>query len=200
MVLPPRRSSGTLFQKPIGHSKTCGGTGARFAENQKNSTDTHIHPRRTRIDPLHRLSLRVTLVYLILIAALLSIAVLTDLRTREIPDWVSVAMLGLAILAAVFGWAGVRWWMVPSGFLVGLLIGVALYRFAHFGGGDAKLIAALGAALGPVALLFVLFWMALAGGILALVAATRGRSDYAYAPAICLGFAGYLVYPAGVFW
>lgn len=159
-----------------------------------------VHPRRTRIDPLHRLSLRVSTLYLISIAALLSAAVAIDLRTREIPDSISLLLIGLAILAATFGWAGVRPWMVPTGLILGLLTGLALYRFAHFGGGDAKLVAAVGAAVGPVALLFVLFWMALAGGLLALIAATRGHQDYAYAPAIGLGFAGYLVYPAGVFW
>ena len=139
-----------------------------------------------------------TLLYLLVIFTLLSIAVVSDLRTREIPDGVSVVLLLVAIAAATFGWAELRWWMVFGGAGAGLLVGLLLFRFAHVGGGDAKLIIGLGAALGPVALLFVLFWMALAGGLLALVAAARGRRDYAYAPAILAGFGGYLVYPVGV--
>jgi prepilin peptidase CpaA len=130
---------------------------------------------------------------------LLGIATWCDLRTREIPDWISVALVLIGITAAGFGWAGVRWWMVLSGLLLGVLIGFALFRFAKFGGGDAKLIAGIGAILGPVGLLFSLFWMAVAGGVLALIAMIRGQRDYAYGPAIAAGYVAYLVYPGGVF-
>jgi Flp pilus assembly protein protease CpaA len=106
------------------------------------------------------------------------------------PFWVASARQPVA--------ANIRWWMVISGGLVGLAVGATLFRFAKLGGGDAKLIAALGALLGPVGLWFALFWMALAGGGLALIAAARGQRDYAYAPAIAIGFAAYLVYPGGL--
>lgn len=130
--------------------------------------------------------------------ALLMIATWCDSRTTEIPDWISVALLLLAVLAGGFGWAGIRWWMVVSGAAAGLMIGYALFRLGNFGGGDAKLIAAIGALLGPVGLLFLLFWMAIAGGVLALIAMARGQRDYAYGPAIAAGYCGYLVWPAGM--
>ena len=136
---------------------------------------------------------------LIVPVVLLLIATWCDLRTREIPDWISVALVLMGITAAGFGWAGVRWWMVLSGLLLGFLIGVAFFHFAGFGGGDAKLIAGIGAILGPVGLLFSLFWMAVAGGVLALLAMIRGQRDYAYGPAIAAGYIAYLVYPGGVF-
>lgn len=79
-------------------------------------------------------------------------------------------MTGLACMAAAFSWADVRWWMVGSGAALGLLVSVVLFYVSNFGGGDAKLIIGLGALLGPVALWIVLFWMALAGGVLALIA------------------------------
>ena len=140
---------------------------------------------------------------LVVPVVLLLIATWSDLRTREIPDWISVALVLIGITAAGFGWAGVRWWMVLSGLLLGFLIGLALFHFAGFGGGDAKLIAGIGAILGPVGLLISLFWMAVAGGVLALIAMIRGQRDYAYGPAILAGYIGYLVYPGGVvlvFW
>ncbi|MEZ6129757.1 MAG: prepilin peptidase [Planctomycetaceae bacterium] len=135
---------------------------------------------------------------LLLPLILLAVAAVIDLRTREVPDWITVALVLFAASAAWFGWAGIRWWMVGSGAALGLVVGLALHRFAGFGGGDGKLIAGIGAFLGPVGLLFVLFWMALAGGVLALVAMYRGQRDYAYGPAILLGYIGYLVYPADV--
>ena len=135
---------------------------------------------------------------LIVPAVLLTIATWSDLRTREIPDWISVALILTGVAAAGFGWASIRWWMVLTGCLLGLVIGLALSHFAKFGGGDAKLIAGIGAILGPVGLLFSLFWMAILGGVLALVAMIRGQRDYAYGPAILSGYVGYLVYPGGV--
>jgi prepilin peptidase CpaA len=76
--------------------------------------------------------------------------------------------------------------------LVGLTVGYLLFRFAELGGGDAKLIAALGLLVGPVGLLIVLFGMAIAGGVLSLVAMARGHRDFAYGPAITAGFVGYV--------
>lgn len=129
---------------------------------------------------------------------LLVTASIADLRTREIPNWISGLMMLIAVNAACFGWGGLRWWLVLTGALAGMALGYASVRFAQFGGGDAKLIAALGALLGPVGLLFLLFWMALAGGVLALIAAARGQRDYAYAPAIAVGYLAYLVWPVGL--
>ena len=126
------------------------------------------------------------------------IAAVWDLRTREIPNSFSFALVLVAVVAATFGLAGVQGWMVATGALLGLAIGYALFRFAKFGGGDAKLIAALGALLGPFGLLFLLFWMALAGGVLALIALARGQRDYAYAPAIAAGYLAYLIWPVGM--
>ena len=123
---------------------------------------------------------------------LLVIAMIFDYRTREIPDWISLGLVGVAIVAAIIGWEGIRWWMVLSGGMLGLLVGSLLFHYAEFGGGDAKLIIGIGSILGPVGLLIALFWMAIAGGVLALIAMIRGQRDYAYAPAIAAGFAGYM--------
>ncbi|MGI9466250.1 MAG: prepilin peptidase, partial [Rubripirellula sp.] len=82
--------------------------------------------------------------------------------------------------------------LIIAGGALGFLVGYSLFRFAQLGGGDAKLIAALGLLVGPVGLLIVLFGMAIAGGILSLIAIWRKEKDYAYAPAIAAGFIWYL--------
>ena len=124
--------------------------------------------------------------------ALLAIATACDLRMREIPDWISVAIGIVAIISSLTGWPGLSIGWVLLGGGTGWLIGYALFRFANLGGGDAKLIAAMGLLVGPAGLLIVLFGMAIAGGVLSLIAFARGQRDYAYVPAITAGFVGYV--------
>lgn len=123
---------------------------------------------------------------------LLLVATICDFRTREIPDWISIAIGFVAVTASLAGWLGIGLvWVIAGGF-VGLTIGYGLFRFARLGGGDAKLIASLGMLLGPIGILILLFGMAVAGGVLSLVAMLRGQRDYAYVPAITAGFVWYV--------
>ena len=130
--------------------------------------------------------------------ALLIVATVCDIRTREVPNWISVAILLWATTATGFGFHGISWGPMLLGMCLGFVVGAIVFYVGGLGGADVKLIAAIGALLGPLALLFVLFWMALAGGLLALVAAARGHRDFAYVPAITTGFAVYLFYPGGL--
>ncbi|MCP4944976.1 MAG: hypothetical protein GY924_23745, partial [Planctomycetaceae bacterium] len=113
---------------------------------------------------------------------LLLFATVCDFRTREIPNWISIAIALVAVIAASAGWLGLSFPLMVAGGILGFLIGYSLFRFARLGGGDAKLIAALGWLVGPVGLLIVLFGMAIAGGVLSLIAISRNQSDYAYVP------------------
>ena len=128
----------------------------------------------------------------IVIFALLAIAMTYDLRTREIPDWISVLIGTVAVASSLVGLLGLSIFWVLAGGMVGLAIAYALFRFAKLGGGDGKLIIAIAMLVGPVGILIVLFGMAIAGGVLSLVAMLRGQRDYAYVPAIVAGFVGYL--------
>ena len=82
--------------------------------------------------------------------------------------------------------------------VVGLLAGALTltlmlpgYLFASTGGGDVKLLAALGTLLGPQKIFIAYFGMAIGGGLIALAIAAHRRSlrneMFAYAPAIALG-------------
>ncbi len=124
---------------------------------------------------------------LILPLLLLAVAAWCDLKSRTIPDWIAAALLGWAIVATACGAVGSSWSGLAGGLLLAGGLAVPLFWLGGLGGGDVKLIVALGAVLGPTALVGVLFWMAIAGGVLALVAKWGGRRDLAYAPAIASG-------------
>lgn len=129
---------------------------------------------------------------------ILGFAVWFDLRMREIPDWIPAALVAHSVLCAALGWANQQWWSVGAGLLLGLVAGTGLYQFGRLGGGDAKLVMGLAAFVGPVGLLIVLFWMAIVGGLLAVVAAARRQADYAYGPAVAAGYVAYAIYPGGL--
>jgi prepilin peptidase CpaA len=121
------------------------------------------------------------------------VAVFYDLRRREVPDWIGAALVIFAVTTIAAGLTDVTWAGLATGAVLGLALTLPLYALGGFGGGDVKLVVALGAALGPLALLSALFWVAISGGALALIAAIRGRRDLAYVPAIALGLFVYWV-------
>jgi prepilin signal peptidase PulO-like enzyme (type II secretory pathway) len=56
----------------------------------------------------------------------------------------------------------------------------------------------LGACLGPSLLLLALFWTAVGGGVLALIAKFRGQADFGYVPAILAGVLLALLWPGAL--
>jgi Flp pilus assembly protein protease CpaA len=93
-----------------------------------------------------------------------------DLRWREIPDALSVVLLALGLIATGFHLHRIPWLDLCLGLLLGFGAGLLLFRLGALGGGDFKLISSLGAVLGLQAELGVLFYTALIGAGLALVA------------------------------
>jgi prepilin peptidase CpaA len=129
---------------------------------------------------------------------LAAIAAIWDLRTREVPDWISIVILATAVLATACGWSSVKWGGLLSGLAIGFVLSAMVFYVGGLGGADVKLTAALGAVTGPLAILGVLFWTAIAGAVLALVAWSRGQRDFAYVPAIAAGLAIYAIWPEGL--
>ncbi|MGO9111853.1 MAG: prepilin peptidase [Thermoguttaceae bacterium] len=125
-------------------------------------------------------------------------ALVCDLRTREIPDWIPLLIVLWACLATAMGLHKVTWIGLVAGALLGLGLSAVVFYLGGLGGGDVKLLAAIGAAVGPWALLSILAWMAFAGGILALITAARGKRDFAYVPAIAVGVVVETVWPGGL--
>ncbi|MCL4848619.1 MAG: prepilin peptidase [Acidobacteria bacterium] len=124
--------------------------------------------------------------------AVLAAAVI-DLRTREVPDAISLGVLVWALCATALGWHDVGWLGLGAGAIVGFGLGALLFWLGAFGGGDVKLVSAIGALLGPFGLLAMLVYVAIAGALLALVALVRGQREMAYVPAIAMGMLAFLV-------
>jgi prepilin peptidase CpaA len=103
-----------------------------------------------------------------------SIATVSDLRSRRIPNWLVFPFLlaGLAVSAFSNGWYGLE----QS--LLGILLAALLMGFLHWlggmGMGDVKLCAAIGAWIGPAQLGVALVAMGMAGGVMALAWAVCG--------------------------
>jgi prepilin peptidase CpaA len=125
-------------------------------------------------------------------------ALVCDLRTREVPDWIPLLIVAWGCLATAIGLNKVSWLGLIAGSLLGLGLGTAVFYLGWPGGGDVKLLAAIGAAVGPWALLSILAWMAFAGGVSALIAAARGKREFAYVPAIAVGVVVETVWPGGL--
>jgi prepilin peptidase CpaA len=93
----------------------------------------------------------------------------TDWRTRRIPNWLTVPalLLGIATNSLALGWSGAKESLLGAGLGLGLLLPFVLIR--SLGGGDWKLVGALGAFLGPPRLIAVLLGTILAAGVMAVV-------------------------------
>lgn len=104
----------------------------------------------------------------------LSIAIVTDLRSRRIPNWLVLPFLlaGLAVSAWSGSWHGAGQSLL--GILLGLLSFGVIAVMGGMGMGDVKLCAAIGAWVGPAQLLVALVVTGIAGGVLALVWALAG--------------------------
>ncbi len=97
----------------------------------------------------------------------LGVASYCDLRTREVPDWISYGTIffgfGTRILFSLYAHS---WMPLVSGllgFLAFLVIGVVMYYTGQWGGGDSKIVMGVGALIGLRPYLHIpellVFWM-----------------------------------------
>ena len=110
-----------------------------------------------------------------LLAAGLVAATVIDLRTRRIPNELTAAMTGVGIALAATGVSGVPVAGSLIGFALGLVLMLPGYALGATGAGDVKLMAAVGAIVGPPVVVSAFFCTAIAGGVLAVIVAVRRR-------------------------
>ena len=103
------------------------------------------------------------------------VATVVDIRTRRIPNELTAAIAGVGVGLSATGVSGVPLWASALGFVVGLLLMMPGHVLGATGAGDVKLMAAVGAILGPAMVVSAFLFTAIAGGVLALVVAARRR-------------------------
>jgi len=99
----------------------------------------------------------------------------TDIRTRRIPNVLTLgaALAGVLFHALTSGADGAL--TAGGGWVVGVLLFLPFFALGGMGGGDVKLLAALGAWLGPRETLWLAAYAGIAGGVLGVaVAVARG--------------------------
>jgi prepilin peptidase CpaA len=112
----------------------------------------------------------VNVAILLLLPAAVAFAAAMDLFTMTIPNRISVIMVLAFFPLAPLAGLGLYEMAdhIGAGLLV-LVIGVALFAGGWFGGGDAKLLAAIALWVGFDNLILYVFYVAMAGGMMALL-------------------------------
>lgn len=105
----------------------------------------------------------------IILLLILATAMVSDLRWRRIPNWLTgpSILVGLGLHTFINQWAGLIFSLEGSALGLGLFL--FMYLAGWMGAGDVKLYAAVGSFLGPAQTISAAIVIALVGGLLALV-------------------------------
>ena len=107
----------------------------------------------------------------IFVGILLTLACFTDLRTRRIPNVLTFSAAAGALLfhLATGGWSAAD--SSLAGLFLGALLFFPMFALRGMGAGDVKLLAAIGAWLGPGQVATVALATSIVGGVVAVVVA-----------------------------
>ncbi|HLK19073.1 MAG TPA: A24 family peptidase [Bryobacteraceae bacterium] len=112
----------------------------------------------------------------IVLVLVVAIAAVYDIRFRRIPNWLVLSglVLGLGINTFLARWEGARASLL--GFILAFLVYFPLYLLRGMGAGDVKLMAAIGALVGPANWFGIFVLSGLLGGVFAvLFLVARGK-------------------------
>jgi prepilin peptidase CpaA len=116
---------------------------------------------------------------IVFLSTALVFAAINDLQFRKIPNLLNFLVIGLSVIfySWVYGFEGLIFSV--SGMLLGIALLIGPYLLGGMGAGDAKLMGAVGAVLGPKGVFICFFYVAMVGGIYAgimlLVYRSHGR-------------------------
>ncbi len=109
---------------------------------------------------------------ILVLAGLLLVAVYYDIRSFRIPNKLILAGLSTGLLFNVIlphETGGLSFQSALAGFGVGLILFLPLYLIRAMGAGDIKLMGMIGIFVGPLPILLIALYTAIAGGILAII-------------------------------
>lgn len=106
---------------------------------------------------------------IILVGVILAVATVTDLRFQKIPNWLTfpAMAMGLCYHVAASGLEG--FFFSAGGLVLGIAVFIIPFLLGGMGAGDAKLMGAIGAVIGPKGVFIAAVLTCLSGGIYALV-------------------------------
>ena len=119
---------------------------------------------------------RLPWIFQLVLAVVVFIAGYFDLRWRRIPNWLTFPafLLGFALNIFLYGQQGLV--RAALGFGLALLVYFPLYLLRGMGAGDVKLMAALGALVGPRDWFAIFIFSGIIGGLVAVVLmVSKGR-------------------------
>lgn len=127
-------------------------------------------------------SISVSGVEAICLVAALAVLALTDLKLRILPNELTYGLVIAGVAFALFGSRDPVLAIIGAGIAAAALWSLrAAWLWARgqeaLGLGDVKMLAGIGAFIGPFALPEVVFWAAISGIVLALVMSLRGNRD-----------------------
>jgi len=139
-------------------------------------------------------ALDMTMMIWLLTLALTLCAAGIDLRSRRIPNWLTVSgfVLGFGIHAVLGRWPGASFSIEGTGLALLVLLPLVLLR--GLGAGDWKLMGAVGSFLGPWALLVVLFVSVIVSAVMGVMAMIHAQKVVATLRNIVVLVRGFFVF------
>ena len=108
-----------------------------------------------------------------LIAMLLWAAV-ADIRARRVPNWISMGLAISGLILSCSSWGHISPSQALLGLCAGFVVALLLHLLGGIGAGDVKLLAGVGAWIGPVMVLIAFAGAAIIGMFIA-IAMSRER-------------------------
>ena len=105
--------------------------------------------------------------------AMLALAAGIDVKSRRIPNWLTASILMTGVFQSLLARHLVSPAQSMAGVLVGFSLPFVLFVLNAIGGGDVKLLAAVGAWVGPVNILLIFVLKDIVGLVIVLAQATR---------------------------
>lgn len=104
---------------------------------------------------------------------LMGIGAVIDWRSRRLPNWLTLLTCVVGLGLAARGGLHLSFLQSLAGLAVGFVLLFPAFAIGALGGGDVKLLAAVGAWTGPLGVLIVLLLTTVFGGVLSVVQALQ---------------------------